>query len=55
MREEIAGLWIVRATGHELDEVYSLVEALENGARGRTRRELLEGLRMSLSTSIDGF
>lgn len=52
---EIAGLWIVWATGHELDEVYSLVEALEHGARGRKRRELLEGMRMSLCSSIDGF
>ena len=52
---EIAGLWLVRATGHELDEVYSLVEALEHGARGRKRRELLEGMRMSLCSSIDGF
>lgn len=52
---EIAGLWLVRATGHELDEVYSLVEALENGVRGRKRRELLEGMRMSLCSSLDGF
>jgi len=52
---EIAGLWMVWATGHELDEVYSIVEALEHGARGRKRRELLEGIRMSLCSSIDGF
>ena len=55
LHAEIAGLWLVRATGHELDEVYSLVEALEHGARGRKRRELLEGMRMSLCSSIDGF
>lgn len=36
--EEIAGLWIVRATGHELDEVYSLVEALEHGAGAKAAR-----------------
>lgn len=53
--QEIAGLWIVWATGHELDAVYSMVEALEHGAGGRKRRELLEGMRMSLCSSIDGF
>ena len=52
---DIPGLWLVRATGHELNAVYDLVEALEHGVRGRKRRELLEGLRMSLSSSIDGF
>ncbi len=52
---EIAGLWMVWATGHELDAVYSIVEALEHGVRGRKRRELLEGIRMSLCSSIDGF
>jgi hypothetical protein len=52
---EVAGLWMVWATGHELDAVYSIVDALEHGARGRKRRELLEGIRMSLSSSIDGF
>jgi hypothetical protein len=53
--KEIAGVWIVWATGHELDEVYSLVEALEHGVRGRKRRELLKGMRMSLCSSMDGF
>lgn len=52
---EITGLWVVWATGHELDEMYSLVEALEHGGRGRKRRELLEAMRMSLCSSIDGF
>jgi hypothetical protein len=33
---EISGLWrMVWATGHELDAVYSIVESLEHGARGR--------------------
>jgi hypothetical protein len=46
---------MVWATGHELDAVYCIVESLEHGARGRKRRELLEGIRMSLCSSIDGF
>ena len=35
--------------------MYSLVEALMDGARGRRRLELLETLLASLCTSIDGF
>ena len=53
--EEIAGLWLVKATGNELDEMYSLVEALMDGTRSRRRLELLEGMLASLCTSIDGF
>jgi hypothetical protein len=52
---EIQGLWLVQATVRELDEMYSLVEALMDGARGRRRLELLEGLLATLCTSIDGF
>ena len=52
---EIPGLWIVRASARELDEMYSLVEALMDATRGRRRLELLEGLLASLCTSIDGF
>jgi hypothetical protein len=39
----------------ELDEMYSLVEALMDATRGRKRLEILEGLRASLCHSIDGF
>jgi hypothetical protein len=52
---EISGLWIVQATARELDEMYSLVEALMDGTRRRRELDLLEGLRASLCTSIDGF
>jgi hypothetical protein len=38
-----------------LDELYSLVEALMGGTRSRRRLELLDGLRASLCSSIDGF
>jgi hypothetical protein len=52
---EIAGLWLVRATVNELDEMYSLVGALMDTTRGRRRLEMLEGMLASLCTSIDGF
>lgn len=46
---------MVEASVDELDEMYSLVEALMDGTRSRRRREQLEGMRMTLCTSIDGF
>lgn len=49
------GVWIVQASVSELDDMYSLVEALMGGTRSRKRIELLEGLRATLCTSIDGF
>ncbi len=52
---EVPGLWVLRATMRELDEMYSLVEALMDVTRGRRKLELLEGLLASLCTSIDGF
>ena len=55
-RPELAeGLLLVQATLSELDEMYSLVEALMDGTRGKRRLELLDGLLASLCTSIDGF
>lgn len=54
-RADLHGLWIVQAGVRELDEMYSLVEALMGGTRGRRRREQLEGLLATLCTSIDGF
>ena len=52
---EIKGLLIVRATVDELDELYTLVEHLEDATRSRPRRELPVGLRRSLGSSMDGF
>jgi hypothetical protein len=54
-RADLQGLWVVEASVDELDEMYSLVEALMAGTRSRRRREQLEGMRMTLCTSIDGF
>lgn len=51
---EIAGLWILRVTIEELNSTYTLVEELTNATRSRRRIEILDGLRMSLCTSIDG-
>jgi len=46
---------IVQATIDELDQVYTLVEDLTDMTRSRRRIQLLDGLRMTLCTSIDGF
>lgn len=51
-REDIM---ILQATVDELDEVYTLVEHLTDATRSRRRIELLDGLRASLCTSMDGF
>ena len=53
--EQIEGLWIVSATGHELDDLYSLVQALMDATRSRKRLELLEGILAMLCQSIDVF
>jgi hypothetical protein len=52
---DFPGLWVLRATMGELDEMYSLAQALMDQTRGRRRRELVEGMLASLSTAIDGF
>lgn len=54
-RSDLGGRWLVQSTVAELDEMYSLVEALMDATRGRKRLEILEGLRASLCHSIDGF
>ena len=54
-RMDLGGLWVVQASVKELDELYSLIEALMDGARSRRRLEVLEGMLASLCTSIDGF
>jgi hypothetical protein len=52
---EIDGLLIVRATVDELADIYTLVERLEDDTRSRRPLELLDGLRASLSSAMDGF
>jgi hypothetical protein len=46
---------MMQATVDELDQVYTLVEELTATTRSRRRIEILDGLRMSLCTAIDGF
>jgi hypothetical protein len=46
---------MVQATIDELDAIYTLVEDLTDATRSRSRIELLDGLRMGLSTAMDGF
>ena len=53
--EEVPGLLLVSATVPELDAIYTLVEELTDLTRSRQGREVLDGLRFTLSTSIDGF
>ena len=52
---EVGGLFLIEATVPELDEIYTLVEDLTDLARGARQIELLDGLRASLCTSMDGF
>ncbi len=54
-RMDLRGLWVVQASLRELDEIYSLVEALMDGTRGRRRLEQLEGMLATLCSSMDGF
>jgi len=54
-RAELGNLWVVEASVGELDEIYSLVEALIDGTRSRRRRDQLDGMRATLCTSMDGF
>jgi hypothetical protein len=53
--EEMRGVMVLSATVEELDDVYTLVEELTDGTRSRRRRELLDGLRASLCSAMDGF
>lgn len=52
---EVKGLLIVQATVEELDDVYTLVEELTDATRSRRRIEVLDGMRASLCTAMDGF
>lgn len=49
------GLWLVKSNVEELDEMYSLVQALMDGTRGRKKLDLLDGMLATLCTSMDGF
>jgi hypothetical protein len=48
-------LLVADATVEELDELYTLVEELADAARRGRERELLDGLRASLCTTMDDF
>lgn len=52
---EVAGLLLVQATVDELDNIYTLVEELTDATRSRRRIEVLDGMRASLCTAMDGF
>jgi len=52
---DVEGLLILQATVDELDEIYTLVEHLTDATRSRRRIELLDGMRASLCSSMDGF
>lgn len=52
---KVPGVFLVEASVAELDEVYTLVEELTDCTRSRRRIDLLDGLRASLCTSMDGF
>ncbi len=54
-RADLDGLWLVKSNVDELDEMYSLVQALMDGTRSRKKLDLLDGMLATLCTSIDGF
>jgi len=53
--DEALDMLLVEATVDELNDLYTLVESLYTGRVGADWREVLDGLRASLSSSIDGF
>ena len=54
-RADLDGLWLVKSNVEELDEMYSLVQALMDGTRSRKKLDLLEEMLASPCTSMDGF
>lgn len=54
-RADLDGMWLVKSNVEELDEMYSLVQALMGGTRGRKKLDLLDGMLATLCTSMDGF
>jgi len=54
-RADFNGLWLLKSNADELDEMYSLVQALMDGTRSRKKLDLLDGMLATLCTSIDGF
>lgn len=49
------GMWLVKATVDELDQMYDLAQAMMDATRSRRRLDMLEGMLASLCTSMDGF
>jgi hypothetical protein len=49
------GLLLLEATVEELDDIYTVIEGITARTRSKRRRELLDALRFSLSTAMDGF
>ena len=54
-RADFHDLWLVKSNVEELDEMYSLVQALMDGTRSRKKLDVLDGMLATLCTSIDGF
>ena len=52
---ELPDVFAAPAYKEELDEIYTLVEELSDVVRSRREREVLDGLRASLSVAMDGF
>jgi len=46
---------MLQATVDELNAIYTRVEELTDATRSRRRIELLDGLRMTLCSAMDGF
>lgn len=54
-RADLDSMWRVKSNVEELDEMYSLVQALMGGTRGRRKLDLLDGMLATLCASMDGF
>jgi hypothetical protein len=53
--DEDPELLLVAASMSELDEMYSLIEAMMDATRSQRKLAVLDGMLASLSSSIDGF
>jgi hypothetical protein len=53
--EDDEGMWLVTATEEELDEMYTLVDALMDRTRNRKRFYRLDGTLAGLAMAMDGF
>jgi hypothetical protein len=52
---DLPDVMVVKASVGELDEMYSLVEAMMDGTRSRRKLEVLESMLAGLCNSMDGF